>query len=346
MIFGGKILKMKHIENSDFLYRNNNTNREKLRKMKTESSKKKNQGVTMISLVVTIVILLILSGITIKFALNDNGVIKQSRLASEKYKNSSIQEQVALNQVAKEMQKTQNNTTSGGTSSDHGGNDEELKQQIEDLQNEIENLTDQINALQTQQATGNATTSQVLSGATFSTSNGTGLTGTMKNNGAWTSEITKNGNITIPEGYHNGKGYVSGAGAYNKGISDADARVNTNSASYKSAIGEGFENKLQSPLSTDGKNTFTASKDINVLFVWFSVNAGGTSTPVITTNGSKIYLKELGVNYGSVGYLDKLYRAGIAYIGKYHLTSGQSITVDAYHNGGGYKGYVVNFYEG
>ena len=334
---------MKYIKNSDFLY--NNITNKKSKEMNIKSTMLKEQGVTMLSLVVTIVILLILSGITIKSALNNNGVIKQSGLASEKYKNSSIQEQVALNQVAKEMQKTKNAISSENTVVDQGGNDEELMQQIEDLQKEIESLTDQINALQTQQATGNASTSQVLAGATFSTSAGIGLTGTMKNNGAWTSGTTGNGNITIPEGYHNGKGYVSGAGAYNKGVSDADARVNTNSASYKNAIGEGFENKLQNNLDTGGKNTFTANKDMNVLFIWFSINSGGTSTPVITTKGTKIYLKNLNVNYGSVGYLENLYRSGVAYIGKYHLTSGQTLTVDANHSGGGYKGYVVNFYE-
>ena len=54
-------------------------------------------GVTIASLVVTIIVLLILAGITIKFALDDNGIIKQSRLASEKYQNKALQEQLALN---------------------------------------------------------------------------------------------------------------------------------------------------------------------------------------------------------------------------------------------------------
>lgn len=44
-----------------------------------------------------IIVLLILAGITIKFALDDNGIIKQSRLASEKYQNKALQEQLALN---------------------------------------------------------------------------------------------------------------------------------------------------------------------------------------------------------------------------------------------------------
>ena len=43
------------------------------------------------------------------------------------------------------------------------------------------------------------------------------ITGTMPNKGAWTGATTGNGNVTIPAGYHNGQGHVSGAGAYNAG---------------------------------------------------------------------------------------------------------------------------------
>ena len=194
--------------------------------MKREKIKKlKESGVTMLSLVVTIIVLLILAGITIKFALNDNGIIKQSKLASEKYKNSTIQEQIAMNETIKEMQKTQNEigggSSSGNTTINPGSSDDDLKQQIEDLQNEVENLTDQINALQTQKATGNAKTSDVLSGETFSTSTGIGLTGTMKNNGAWTASSSGSGKLTIPQGYHNGQGYVNLSGSYNQGYNDA-----------------------------------------------------------------------------------------------------------------------------
>ena len=245
-----KIQKNKQKANNKF--RINNIKKQEL----------KEQGVTMLSLVVTIVILLILSGITIKFALNDNGVIKQSKLASEKYKNSTIQEQAALNEVAKEMSTASSSSgTSGGSSS--GGNTDELMQQIEILQDQVDMLNNQIDDLKTKQATGNATTSQVLSGATFSTSAGIGLTGTMKNNGAWTANTTGNGNITIPEGYHNGKGYVSGAGAYNKGVSDADARVNTNSASYKSGYTNGAASQqiidMGAGMSFDIKSKFPST---------------------------------------------------------------------------------------
>ena len=73
----------------------------------------KERGVTIMSLVITIIVLLILAGITIKLALDDNGIIKQSRLASEEYQNKALQEQFALNQISKEIENASNNVGSG-----------------------------------------------------------------------------------------------------------------------------------------------------------------------------------------------------------------------------------------
>ena len=229
----------------------------------------KEKGVTMLSLVVTIVILLILSGITIKFALDDNGIIKQSSLASEKYKNSQIQEQIALNQAVNEMRKT---TSSSGSSSEGGSSSDEdiedLMQQIETLQNQVDSLNGQIDDLKSKKATGTATAEQVLEGAIFSTSNAIGLTGTMKNNGAWTSSSSGNGKITIPLGYHNGKGYVDLSGTYNeaysKGVTDADNRVNTNSASYKNGYSTGQSVKKCTKIGTIAANNSSGSGSLNV----------------------------------------------------------------------------------
>jgi len=65
------------------------------------------------------------------------------------------------------------------------------------------------------------------------------ITGTMADRGAWIGETTGNGNVAIPGGRHNGQGYVSGVGAYNKGVTDADGRVNANSANYKGGYNAG-----------------------------------------------------------------------------------------------------------
>ena len=86
---------------------------------------------------------------------------------------------------------------------------------------------------------GTAGTGDVLTGKTFSGAAGIEKAGTMPENGAWTGETTGNGNVPIPAGHHNGQGYVSGAGAYAKGMVDADARTNTDSANYKNGYNAG-----------------------------------------------------------------------------------------------------------
>lgn len=86
---------------------------------------------------------------------------------------------------------------------------------------------------------GTAGAGDVLTGKTFSGAAGIEKVGTMPNKGAWTGDTADNGNVSIPAGYHNGKGYVSGAGAYAKGMADADARTNASSANYKNGYNAG-----------------------------------------------------------------------------------------------------------
>lgn len=64
-----------------------------------------------------------------------------------------------------------------------------------------------------------ARANQVLVGSTYvgADTNDEAKSGTMPNRGAWTGATTGQGNVTIPAGYHNGSGYVSGSGAYNAG---------------------------------------------------------------------------------------------------------------------------------
>ena len=58
---------------------------------------------------------------------------------------------------------------------------------------------------------GTAVAANVLEGKTFTNSSTVGATGTMKNNGAVTGTITTSGgSYTIPAGYHNGSGKVTG----------------------------------------------------------------------------------------------------------------------------------------
>lgn len=105
--------------------------------------------------------------------------------------------------------------------------------------------------------TGNAAEADVLSGKTFSSATAENVAGSMPNNGAWTGKTTGKGNVTIPAGYHSGNGYVSGEGAYNTGVSDADARVNEESASYKS--GYASKKLYRVAIGTGGDGTYSAA---------------------------------------------------------------------------------------
>ena len=51
---------------------------------------KKREGITLIALVITIIVLLILAGITIAFALGDNGIIAKARKASIATRRGSV----------------------------------------------------------------------------------------------------------------------------------------------------------------------------------------------------------------------------------------------------------------
>ena len=65
-------------------------------KTKLKSKNLKEKGITLIALVVTIIILLILTGVTLNMALSDNGLFKKAKEATEKYKEASAQEYVEL----------------------------------------------------------------------------------------------------------------------------------------------------------------------------------------------------------------------------------------------------------
>lgn len=62
-------------------------------------------------------------------------------------------------------------------------------------------------------AVGDATAADVLTGKTFSGAVGSGVAGTMPNNGAVTQTLAAGASYTIPEGYHNGSGTVTAQSA-------------------------------------------------------------------------------------------------------------------------------------
>ncbi len=64
--------------------------------------KNKNKGITLISLVITIILLLILSGVTIA-QLTGNGLLKNAKLAKEKYKNAKDDEDTQIAKYTNEV---------------------------------------------------------------------------------------------------------------------------------------------------------------------------------------------------------------------------------------------------
>ena len=58
--------------------------------------RKNNRGITLIALVVTIIVLLILAGIVISFALGENGLLEKAKEASEKTKKAEVKQEIEI----------------------------------------------------------------------------------------------------------------------------------------------------------------------------------------------------------------------------------------------------------
>lgn len=70
-----------------------------------EKLAKDKRGITLVALVVTIVILLILAGVSLNLVLGNNGIIKKSEKAREKYSNASLNEQEQLDESGGQIDK-------------------------------------------------------------------------------------------------------------------------------------------------------------------------------------------------------------------------------------------------
>ncbi len=66
-------------------------------------SKRSNQGITLIALIITVIVMLILAGVAINMVIGDNGIFKKSDEGAKIYKNAANNESTSLNSVDKEM---------------------------------------------------------------------------------------------------------------------------------------------------------------------------------------------------------------------------------------------------
>ena len=86
-----------------------------LQKDNSKAYCKKTQGITLIALVVTIVVLLILAGITISLVFSENGIIAKAREAAEKTNQAVINEQAQMNELSGYMENMLNGIGGSGT---------------------------------------------------------------------------------------------------------------------------------------------------------------------------------------------------------------------------------------
>ena len=71
-------------------------------------------GITLVALVITIIVLMILAGISLSFVLGDNGILKKAQESADAYKNKAGEESNTLDMVNGYLENMLGNTTTGG----------------------------------------------------------------------------------------------------------------------------------------------------------------------------------------------------------------------------------------
>ena len=77
--------------------------------------KKQNKGITLIALVITVIVLLILAGITINLTIGQDGILKRAEEAGKNYVEAAENEKTQLDEFLNETDNIIANVTSGGT---------------------------------------------------------------------------------------------------------------------------------------------------------------------------------------------------------------------------------------
>ena len=84
-------------------------------KRKIKKAKLQEAGITLLALVVTIIVLLILAGVTISLALNNNGVIERSQHASNTWANATKNEITMMGELDQQIGELTNGNSGGGS---------------------------------------------------------------------------------------------------------------------------------------------------------------------------------------------------------------------------------------
>lgn len=101
-------------------------------------------GITLISVVITIILLIILSGIVINLSLGDNGIFKAAIRAKEEYKHTEKNDNTTLSEYTNIIEKYTNNTLKkllaeefAFTSTDSNWDVENVKEALDYLYNNL-----------------------------------------------------------------------------------------------------------------------------------------------------------------------------------------------------------------
>ena len=76
---------------------------------------KNKKGITLVALVVTIVVLLILAGVSINLVLGDNGIIAKAKEAQRKSAEASQNDLISMNELAQQLEEQINGSTGSGS---------------------------------------------------------------------------------------------------------------------------------------------------------------------------------------------------------------------------------------
>ena len=197
-----------------------------------------------------------------------------------------------------------------------------------------------------------ASANQILNGQTAWV-NGTKVTGTMVNRGAWVKDTTGSGKIGIPAGYHDGNGYVSGAGAYDAGV-DAGHTAGYNEG-YAAGQTSGTEIALTSTTLVDHiyddtqKNYFFASGQSGTRWSWTNT-LGNCKVLFYVELDKKNWDGDWGIHVyrrKADGTRNQLF-SHQEYSGHYHgysLSLGQTIEIDADDSNTRLKGCLIVLYS-
>ena len=89
-----------------------------MKKAKSRIKYRKQEGITLIALVVTIVVLLILAGITINMLFSNGGIFKTAQDAANAWNEATVNEQESLNNLADQIANLVNGQVGGGSGGD------------------------------------------------------------------------------------------------------------------------------------------------------------------------------------------------------------------------------------